>query len=294
MPSAPASAWTDLGAGVSVRQSRAFMMNSGLLLDRDHAVVIDPGVLPSELDELAAAARDAGAAKTTVFLTHAHWDHVLGCAWWPDAEVIAHDRFASQVRDDETRILAEAVKLAGEHGEVWARGFRAFRPDHAVSGLHYARRGPWHLVFRDAPGHCDSQLTLHLPERRILFAADLLSDVEIPMLDRPPAVYRRTLAPLLQLADSGAVEALVPGHGTIARGRAAATARVRKDLAYLDELERRAGAASRAGRDLESTTRELDAMEYRSKHGGPFPMVDVHRENVRVAWEAAAKRGSRR
>jgi len=291
---APASPWTDLGAGVIVRQSRAFMMNSALLLDREHAVVLDPGVLPSELDDLATAARKAGAAKTTLFLTHAHWDHVLGRPWWPDAEVIAHDRFAADVRAEEASILAEAVKLATEHGEVWTRGFRAFRPDHAVSGLHYARRGPWHLVFRDAPGHCDSQLTLHLPERRILFAADMLSDVEIPMLDRAPAVYRRTLEPLLQLVESGAVETLVPGHGSIARSRVAATSRLREDLAYLDELERRAAKASRAGRDLEATTKELAAMEYRGKQGGPFPMGEVHRENVRLAWEAAAKRGSRR
>jgi hypothetical protein len=28
-------------------------------------------------------------------------------------------------------------------------------------------------------------------------------------------------------------------------------------------------------------------MEYRGKHDGPFPMRDVHRENVRIAWTAA-------
>jgi glyoxylase-like metal-dependent hydrolase (beta-lactamase superfamily II) len=148
-------------------------------------------------------------------------------------------------------------------------------------------------VFRDAPGHSDSQLTLHLPDRRLLFAADMLSDVEIPMLDRPPAVYRRTLEPLLQLTDSGAVETLVPGHGTIARGRDAALARLREDLAYLVELEQRSVAAARAGSDLERTTVELAAMEYRGKSGGPFAMDGVHRENVRIAWEAATRRPSR-
>jgi hypothetical protein len=34
-------------------------------------------------------------------------------------------------------------------------------------------------------------------------------------------------------------------------------------------------------------------MEYRSKSGGPFPMDGVHRDNVRVAWEAVAARGRR-
>ena len=288
---APASSWTDLGAGVRVRQSRAFMMNSGLLLDRDHAVVIDPGVLPSELDELAAAARDAGAAHASLFLTHAHWDHVLGHPWWPDAEVIAHDHFAAEVTAGEAAILADAVKLAAEHGETWSRGFKPFRPRYPVSGLHYAARGPWHLVFRDAFGHSDSQLTLHLPDRKLLFAADLLSDVEIPMLDRDPATYRRTLEPLLQLAENGAVDTLVPGHGSIARGRDAVLTRLHEDLEYLETLEHHAVAAVREGHDLETTLEALAAMEYRGKTGGRFPMAGVHRENVKLAWKAAKAPG---
>jgi glyoxylase-like metal-dependent hydrolase (beta-lactamase superfamily II) len=264
------------------------MMNSALLLDRAHALVIDPGVLPSELDELAAAAAAARAEKVTLFLTHPHWDHVLGRPWWPDAEVIAHDGFAATVQHEQARTLAEAGRIATEHGESWTRGFRPFRPREAVSGLRYTTRGPWHLVFRDAPGHCDSQLTLHLPDRRILFAADMLSDVEIPMLDRPPAVYRRTLETLRVVAEGGGIETVVPGHGTIARGGDAVLARLREDLAYLEELERRATACARARKPLDATQSELDAMEYRGKNGGPFPMVDVHRENVRLAHAAAA------
>src|SRR5206468_8973965 len=115
----------------------------------------------------------------------------------------------------ESAILADATRLAAEHGETWMRGFHAFHPSHAVSGLHYARRGPWHCVFRDAAGHSDSQLSLHVPDRKLLLAADMLSDVEIPMLDRPPATYRTTLETLLPLAEHGAIETIVPGHGSV-------------------------------------------------------------------------------
>ena len=38
----PGGAWTDLGDGVRVRRSRAFAMNSVLLLDEEHTVVVDP------------------------------------------------------------------------------------------------------------------------------------------------------------------------------------------------------------------------------------------------------------
>ena len=190
-------------------------------------------------------------------------------------------------------MLSEARQIATEHGGQWSRGFTAFKPRLAISGLHYTTRGPWHMVFRDAPGHCDSQLSLHLPDRSILIAADMLSDVEIPILNRPPAVYRKTLEPLLQLAENGAVETLIPGHGGIAHGRDAALARIREDLDYIAELERRAGASRRAGHDVATSVEALDDMEYRGKHGGPFPMRDVHRDNVAIAWNAAGKPGRR-
>ena len=282
-----APAWTDLGGGVRVRQSQAFMMNSGVLLDAKHTLVIDPGVLEAEIEDIARVTKDAGSAETTLFLTHAHWDHVLGAPWWPGAASIAHDRFAAELKAGEARTLTEAQRVAAEFQSTWTRGFRAFQPRHAVSGLHYTTRGPWHLVFRDAPGHSDSQLSLHLPDRKLLFAADMLSDVEIPILNRDPATYRKTLEPLLQLAESGAIETLVPGHGSIARDRDAVLLRVREDLDYLDTLMQRARAAARAGRDLEATQATLESMEYRGKRDGPFPMTDVHRDNVRFAWTAA-------
>jgi len=283
---AAAAVWTDVSAGVRVRQSRAFMMNSAVLADREHTIVIDPGVLPSELDDIAQAVTKLAPERVTLFLTHGHWDHVLGPAWHEGAEIVAHDRVAAEVKAEQAKVLAEAAKTAADHGETWTRGFTPFRTDYAVSGLHYTRRGPWHLVFRDAPGHSDSQLTLHLPDRQVLFAADMLSDVEIPMLDRPPTIYRATLEALRPLAENGAIETLVPGHGSVARGADVAR-RLHEDLAYLNELERRAAACAHGGRSLDDTLTELDAMTYRGKQGGPFPMRDVHHDNVRIAYRAS-------
>src|SRR5262245_60245195 len=68
-------AWTDLGGGVFVRQSRAYHMNSLVLLDSEHTVLVDPGVLPSELDDLARLVRQAEPEAVTLLLSHSHWDH---------------------------------------------------------------------------------------------------------------------------------------------------------------------------------------------------------------------------
>jgi hypothetical protein len=60
------AAWTDLGDGVVVRQSRAYAMNSVLLLDPEHTHGRGSGVLPSELDDLAAVARAIETEATTL------------------------------------------------------------------------------------------------------------------------------------------------------------------------------------------------------------------------------------
>ncbi len=284
--SAAPGVWTDVGDGVRVRRSRAYAMNSALLLDGEHAIVVDPGVLPSELDELAAAVSALRPAAVTLFLTHAHWDHVLGRPWFPDAEVIAHDRFAIEATAGAARALEEATRYAESQGERWTRGFQAFRPSYPVSGLHYTSRGPWHLVFRDALGHSTSQLTLHVPDRKLLFAADMLSDIEVPSLDASPAMYRETLETLWPLAEHGAIETLVPGHGAIAVGSTAVQERLRRDLAYLDELEQRVTAARRGGRTAEASAAEV-AIDLTPWGGGEWN-ANAHAENVRVAWRSVA------
>jgi hypothetical protein len=50
-------------------------------------------------------------------------------------------------------------------------------------------------------------------------------------------VYRASLEALVPLAEHGAIETLIPGHGSIARGADAVRARLRRDFDYLDSLK---------------------------------------------------------
>jgi glyoxylase-like metal-dependent hydrolase (beta-lactamase superfamily II) len=282
MPVKP-SAWTDLGGGIHVRRSVAYAMNSVLLLHPEHAIVVDPGVLPSELDDLKRAVDEIRPAQVTLFLTHAHWDHVLGLPWWPRSRIVAHDRFAAEARRGRERTLGEAVRVAAAHGETWSAGFEPFAPHEPVSGMRFAKLGPWRVVWRDAFGHCDSQLNLHLPEARTLIAADMLSDLEIPWLNRPPAAYRATLEALIPLAEHDAIETLIPGHGEIARGADAVRARIQRDVDYLDALESGVRDARSHGLTLEQAQEKLRGM--RLDVSDVDMMAPVHRENVKLAWE---------
>jgi glyoxylase-like metal-dependent hydrolase (beta-lactamase superfamily II) len=290
---ATSSSWSHLEGGLHVRQSAAFQMNSTLLLHPEHAVIVDPGVLPPELDDIAKVVRQANPAQTTLLFTHAHWDHVLGRPWWPTAQTLAHDRFATEVRRDAARIQDEIRALAAKHGQSWERGFTPFRPDHAVSGLRFLKLGPWRLVLRDAPGHSSSQITAHLPDLGVLVAADILSDMEPPLLDGPVGPYLETLRALQPLFEGGAVTTLIPGHGSIARGREAVLQRLRGDLAYLERLAAGVTQAHGEGLSLEAARERLAGLEYPSR-GGSDAGLKEHLENVDFAWRgvAEAPRGS--
>jgi len=285
MTPSPSGAWIEMDGGVRVRQSVLFRMNSVLLAHPEHSVLVDPGVLPSELDDLARAVRARDSSELTLIFTHGDWDHVLGRPWWPEASSVAHDRFAGEIRHKREAILSAASAAVAGAGERWDRGFEPFRPRVEVSGLHFDRLGPWRLVYRDAFGHSRSMLSVHLPEHRLLIAADMLSDIEIPLLLEPCRVYRRTLLELLPLAENGAIRTLIPGHGSIANRPEEVLERLRRDLTYLDELERGVLAARAGGLSLEQTTERLQAMDYVSKRAD-YSMVENHRDNVAVEYEA--------
>ena len=277
-------AWTDLGDGILVRQSKAFAMNSVVLASAEHTIVVDPGVLPSEMDDIAELVREAEPKALALFFTHGHWDHVLGRPWWPQARTIAHDRVAAELRAERQGIVEDAANLAKEHGER-SYAFEPFVPDLAVSGLKFLKLDPWGLVLRDAPGHSASQLSCHLPEQNVLIAGDMLSDIEPPGLDGPGQVYRGTIEALLLLAKNGAIETLIPGHGSVAQGRDAVLSRFHADLDYLAALEGAVAAEAAKGRTLEATQESLAAMDYAGK--GSTLVDSFHKENIRHTYRSA-------
>lgn len=283
------TAWSEIAPGVRVRRSRCYEMNS-VLAERDgHVLLVDPGVLPSELDDIAGQVQ----AVTTDFdnvsiaFTHPHWDHVLGLPWFPGAETFAHSGFADEMERNASELSRSADEWLGEQGEKLPHPFRPFEPLLKARGTTLVRLGPFELVTYDTPGHDDCHLALWLPQSGVLVAGDLLSDIEIPWLDGPPWVYRASLKNLHWLFEQEDVRVLVPGHGPVAHGRLEGYRRLVRDMNYLIVLEERVAEARARGLALREAQELLESMEYVGKNAA-YSMNDVHAENVRFAYEAAA------
>ncbi|MBD5788149.1 MBL fold metallo-hydrolase [Cellulosimicrobium terreum] len=221
----------EVADGVHVATAVIWTTTSTVVVDGGRALVVDPAVTPAEVDALATTVRAHGWRVGAGFSTHPHWDHVLWARSLGDVPRWATDRAVGVLEHDPDAARRSAQEIAPGHDLALLGRLDALGADD--------RELPWptgvRVVAHDAhaPGHAA------LVVRGVLVAGDMLSDVEVPLLDvaspDPLGTYRAALDMLEDTAR--AVDVLVPGHGTPAAGRAALAARFAADRAYLDALE---------------------------------------------------------
>jgi glyoxylase-like metal-dependent hydrolase (beta-lactamase superfamily II) len=266
-----------------VRQSAIYRTNGLVLRGEGGVLLVDPGVLPGELEDIAAFVADFG--EPALFFSHSHWDHVLGRLFWPDARLVAHRSFHETLKRELPAVRRRVAELSDEFYLAWPGVVDAWAPDERVGEQH---EWMWHgrrYMALHAAGHAPDQVVLHVPGDRLLFAADMLSDLEIPFLGGACEEYLDSLARVRALVESGAVDTLVPGHGVPARGLAEIERRLDRDGAYLAELHRRVLAARARRVPLEDLIEQSAEMDHVGKKGWP-PMERAHRENVERAYRA--------
>jgi hydroxyacylglutathione hydrolase len=247
--------------GVLVTTAEMYTTTSTVIVGPDGTcLLVDPAVTPADVAGLAAALAGRGLRPAAGWATHPHWDHVLWSAELGDVPRYATPR-AAAVAERERDGLIEAVteSAPGHDLELFAR----------LTPLP-ADRIPWdgpvaQVLAHDA--HEAGHGAVFLPGTGTLLAGDMLSDLEIPLLNTgsPDAVgeYR---AGLDLLASVDGVHIIVPGHGHVGDG-AEFGRRVEADRRYLDALERGAPQAGRDERISNDWLRAEHERQFRLLHG---------------------------
>ncbi|WP_066587869.1 MBL fold metallo-hydrolase [Cellulomonas timonensis] len=199
-------------------------------------LLIDPGISLAELDARAHEAIRRGWRVTAGFATHPHWDHVLwhqawcGAPRWATAEAVEAQR---RTRDAD---LAAADAATPGHDPALFGRLTALPAD----ATELPWDGPQAVIVRHrahAPGHA----ALVLPHAATLLAGDMLSDLEIPLLDTDAADplddYRAALDTLERAAADHGVRTVIPGHGHVGDGAELAR-RLAADRRSLEALAR--------------------------------------------------------
>jgi glyoxylase-like metal-dependent hydrolase (beta-lactamase superfamily II) len=221
---------TQVADGVWVRQSEWVWTNSIVVRTDAGLILVDPGIHGAELNQLADDLDQLGMPVIAGFSTHPHWDHLL----W-------HDRFGEVPRYATTACVnfaneTRAQQLEGpeeDGGEDVPLELIALVTPLPPDG------GPVPGEIIEHQAHAVGHAAVLLADRGVLLAADMLSDILIPLLDPRQddqvGAYETALERLAEAAKD--VNVLVPGHGAVAEGSEVAT-RLAADRAYIDALRR--------------------------------------------------------
>lgn len=256
--------------------SRAMSYNTGVFISRGQALLVDPGLYADEIDRMKAHIYSRGASPTYLVVTHSHWDHVLGPEYFPGVPVVQQQESVAVFAEHHARIEHQVTEWERQSGVRRDMPFLMSEPDKTFTDRLELQLGDKTVEMLHAPGHAPEQFVVHDPVEATLWAADMLSDIEIPFVMHNLRAYRGTLDRLAQLE----VTTLVPGHGRPAKGQAQVTARLDTDRAYLAELQERVEAALAAGRSAAETLSGCADMTYPNRDQNE----DAHRLNVETAF----------
>src|SRR5215211_885970 len=199
----------------------------------------------------------------TLVNTHHHGDHTHGNWLVPGATVLGHERCREEVLASGT--ISETVFPGVDWGDLRVRApFVTFtsRLTVWVDGLRVD------LEFV-GPAHTTNDVVAWVPERRLLFAGDLVFNGGTPFVVMGSVAG--ALAALERLEDLGA-ETIVPGHGPVCGPEALASQR-----AYLRMVSALADEAAAAGVEPLEAARDADLGEFAGWHDPERLVGNLHR-----------------
>lgn len=237
------SVLVDVADGVFVARATLYATTTTLVVRAGEALVVDPGPTRHHLDVLAAEVASRGWRVVAGFSTHPHWDHLLWTEAFGYVPRWARARAAASARGRRGDLLVEMASAVGEQSAALRPTFArltALADDDTVPDL------PFPALVIGHEGHAPGHAALYLPEARVLVAGDMLSDVEVPLLDLesddPLGDYAHGLDLLAAYITGDRADVIIPGHGSPA-DPAEARRRLALDRAYLSDLANRRPSA---------------------------------------------------
>jgi len=203
-----------------VQQSQYFSTNSGIFISNNEACLIDPNMNQQEITAIADFISEQNVTLKCIILTHDHWDHVLGPAHFPNVEVIAHENYLQGGSQQIEHIQEQIIDWQKRYDLKITPNFEIPLPDERINEGHTRTIGNEILEFIHIPGHAPDQLAIFHKASGTLWAADTLSDIEIPFVSDNLSAYDDTLAKFAKLD----IKVLVPGHGAVSKEKTVSVA----------------------------------------------------------------------
>lgn len=184
-----------------------FQENTYVIHDGHNALVVDPGCWNrTEQRELEEYLGNNGLTPVRLVLTHAHIDHILGCAWM-------HKRYglSPELHEKDLPVLATGERTASMYGIPYdpAPEPKAFIQEGAEIGI-----GSEALKVLFVPGHAPGHIALHSADHGFVVSGDVLFQNSVGRTDLPGGDTETLLRSIReQLFPLGDAVVVYSGHG---------------------------------------------------------------------------------
>jgi cyclase len=229
--------------------------NAGLLIDGDRSLLVDTLFDERLTAEMLKTMQDAtgfGADRIGVVVnTHSNGDHTFGNRLAANAEIIASEAAAREMREEgNPQTLALMMKNADAMGEVGAffkKIFGAFDfagvtmrlPDRTFTGELEIKVGDKQVrLIQVGPAHTAGDVIAYVPANRVVYTGDILFVDGTPIAWAGPVSNWIKACDRIVALDAGVI---VPGHGPITDK--AGVKRMQDYLVLVDRETRRRHAA---------------------------------------------------
>lgn len=206
---------------VYVMQNPEGSSNSTFVLTPDGVVVFDTDVRTAD-QTLAAIRRLTDKKVRYLISSHAAADHASG-GWYFREDKPVYIATRNQARDMYMQEAAEFAERKASSDPRWAayRNKELVRPDVAFDGaMTLFFGGLTFQITAEGTGHTSGDLTVYIPQRRLMLMGDLLNNEIHPGQGESGGVYYSQVQPWIEILDrilarQLAVDTYVPGHGPV-------------------------------------------------------------------------------
>lgn len=209
-----------------------------VVLSDSHAVFLDTLTSPADMARVMALLEpQLGQRQLLCVNSHADWDHCWGNAFFTPAyhpaftravPILAHEACRQRLLSPEAQSQLDGYKKSS----LAFQDVTLLPPTLTLREQLTIAAGNLTIELLHAPGHCQDQIVAWLPEIRLLLAFDA---VEKPL----PGIDGASCVPLM-FSTLRRLAALDTHHVLCSHGNSNSPALVHENLAYLNEIERRA------------------------------------------------------
>ncbi|MCH9017882.1 MAG: MBL fold metallo-hydrolase [Chloroflexi bacterium] len=252
--------------------------NAGFIRGKDALTLIDTCFTEARTRAYLDAVRKVSPLPMkTLVNTHHHGDHTHGNYLVPEAAIIGHELCRQTVIDTGLQALHPLFPNV-EWGDLeLAPPFITFNDR---MELFTGESGDLRieLIFM-GPAHTTNDIVAWLPERKLLFAGDLIFNEGTPFVAM--GSVSGSLQALKRLRELGA-ETIIPGHGPVCGPE------VMDDIeAYLTFIQETAREAFEAGLTPLDAARQADLGRFAGWHDSERIVGNLHRAYSELRWEPA-------